>query len=127
MALLILAGLQVIHGDVYESAMVDGRTAWQRFVHIALPLVKPALLVAILFRTRRPADVRPPGHHDAGANNTTTLLILVVQEIRSGKYNSGSALSTITFIVIFLVSLIFVKLLGINAVETTTVSGKGKA
>jgi len=128
MALLILAGLQIIPEDIYEAAKVDGVTAWQRFTQITLPLVKPALLVAILFRTLdalRMYDL--PQIMTGGANNTTTLSILVVQEIRSGKYNSASALSTITFIVIFLVALIFVKFLGINAVETTTVSGKGKA
>ena len=51
MALLILAGLQVIPADVYEAAKVDGATAWQRFTQITLPLVKPALMVAVLFRT----------------------------------------------------------------------------
>ena len=43
MALLILAGLQIIPGDIYEAARVDGASAWQRFRHITLPLVKPAL------------------------------------------------------------------------------------
>jgi multiple sugar transport system permease protein len=127
MALLILAGLQIIPGDVYEAAKVDGVTAWQRFVHITLPLVKPALLVAVLFRTLdalRMYDL--PQIMTGGANNTTTLSILVVQEIRSGKFNSAAALSTITFIVIFLVALIFVKFLGVNAVEQTTVVRKGK-
>ena len=51
MALLILAGLQMIPADVYEAAKVDGATAWQRFRMITLPLVKPALMVAMLFRT----------------------------------------------------------------------------
>src|SRR6478752_4254128 len=51
MALLILAGLQMIPAEVYEAAKVDGATAWQRFRLITLPLVKPALMVAILFRT----------------------------------------------------------------------------
>ncbi|MBC7558463.1 MAG: sugar ABC transporter permease [Dermatophilaceae bacterium] len=128
MALLILAGLQIIPADVYEAAKVDGVTAWQRFRHITLPLVKPALLVAVLFRTLdalRMYDL--PQIMTGGANNTTTLSILVVQEIRSGNFNSASALSTITFILIFLVALIFVKALGVNAVETTTVSGRGKA
>lgn len=128
MALLILAGLQIIPGDVYEAAKVDGVTAWQRFRHITLPLVRPALMVAVLFRTLdalRMYDL--PAIMTGGANNTTTLSILVVQEIRSGNFNSASALSTITFIVIFLVALVFVKFLGVNAVETTTATGKGKA
>lgn len=48
--LLTLAGLQVIPTEVYEAAKVDGANAWKRFVSITLPLVKPALVVAVLFR-----------------------------------------------------------------------------
>src|SRR3954465_13978016 len=51
MALLLLAGLQVIPNEIYDAAKVDGATAWQRFVRITLPLLKPALLVALIFRT----------------------------------------------------------------------------
>src|SRR5215207_3449861 len=51
MALLTLAGLQTIPGEIYEAAKVDGATAWQRFVRITLPLLKPAILVALIFRT----------------------------------------------------------------------------
>ena len=82
--------------------------------------MKPALLVAILFRTLdalRMYDL--PAIMTQGANNTTTLSILVVQQIRQG-FNSAAALSTITFITIFLVAFMFVKFLGINAVESAT-------
>src|ERR671935_479041 len=51
MALLLLAGLQVIPSDIYEAAKVDGATAWQRFKRITLPLLTPAILVALIFRT----------------------------------------------------------------------------
>ena len=51
MALLLLAGLATIDEGLYEAARVDGATAWQRFWRITLPLLKPALLVALLFRT----------------------------------------------------------------------------
>jgi trehalose/maltose transport system permease protein len=51
MALLLLAGLQVIPGEVYEAARVDGANVWQRFFRITLPLLKGAILVAVLFRT----------------------------------------------------------------------------
>ncbi len=51
MALLLLAGLVTIDDGVYEAAKVDGATAWQRFWKITLPLMKPAILVALLFRT----------------------------------------------------------------------------
>lgn len=50
-AILLLAGLQVIPSDVYEAAKVDGATAWQSFRKVTLPLLKPALLVALIFRT----------------------------------------------------------------------------
>lgn len=51
MALLILAGLQVIPGDVYEAAEIDGANKIQQFFSITLPLLRPALLVALIFRT----------------------------------------------------------------------------
>lgn len=50
-ALILLAGLQGIPDDLYEAASIDGATAWQKFRHLTLPLVKPALLLALLFRT----------------------------------------------------------------------------
>jgi len=127
MALLILAGLQIIPEDVYEAAKVDGVTTWQRFTQITLPLVRPALMVAVLFRTLdalRMYDL--PAIMTGGANGTTTLSILVVQQIRQG-FNSAAALSTLTFITIFLVAFIFVRFLGVNAVENATGASKGKA
>jgi trehalose/maltose transport system permease protein len=124
-ALLILAGLQIIPEDVYEAAKVDGATAWQRFTRITLPLVKPALLVAVLFRTLdvlRIFDL--PYILTGGANGTTTLSILVVNQIRQG-FNGAAALSTITFLFIFLVALVFVKVLGANVVKTQQSQQKG--
>ena len=50
-AVILLAGLQTIPGDVYEAAQVDGAGAWRRFRSVTLPLLKPALLVALIFRT----------------------------------------------------------------------------
>ena len=112
MALLILAGLQGIPDELYESAKVDGASAWQRFWRITLPLVKPALAVALIFRsldTLRMYDL--PAILTGGANGTTTLSILVVKQIQSGP-NSASALSTITFVFIFACAFVLVKLLG---------------
>ena len=51
MALLLLAGLALMPDELYEAAKVDGASAWQRFCRITLPLMKPAILVALLFRT----------------------------------------------------------------------------
>jgi ABC-type sugar transport system permease subunit len=116
-ALLILAGLQGIPHDLYESAKIDGATAWQRFTRITLPLVKPALAVAVIFRALdalRMFDL--PFILTGGANGTTTMSILVVNQLQSTKVNSASALSTITFIFIFAISLGLVKLFNANIV-----------
>ena len=113
MALLILAGLQIIPADLYESAKVDGATAWQRFYKITLPLVKPALVVAVVFRAMdvmRMFDL--PAIMTGGANGTTTLSYLVYQELRTTGPYSASALSTITFIFIFILAFLLIKGLG---------------
>jgi multiple sugar transport system permease protein len=126
MALLILAGLQIIPAEVYEAAKVDGASAWQRFTQITLPLVKPALMVAVLFRVLdalRMYDL--PAIMTQGSNGTTTLSILVVDQIRQG-FNSAAALSTITFLIIFLVAFIFVRFLGANAVASASATPKTK-
>jgi ABC-type sugar transport system permease subunit len=128
-ALLILAGLQIIPDEVYEAAKVDGANAWQRFTRVTLPLVKPALLVAILFRVLdvlRIYDLPQilTGGGGGSGHATTTLSILVVQQIRQG-YNSAAALSTLTFLFIFLVAFLFVKLLGANVVKTQQAQQKG--
>ncbi|HEY2273176.1 MAG TPA: sugar ABC transporter permease [Jatrophihabitantaceae bacterium] len=116
-ALLILAGLQGISADLYESAKIDGANAWQRFVRITLPLVKPALAVAVIFRALdalRMYDL--PQILTGGANGTTTMSILVVKQLLGTKTNSASALSTITFIIIFAISLLLVRLFNANIV-----------
>ena len=121
MALLILAGLQLISADIYEAAKVDGASPWQRFKSITLPLVKPALMVALLFRTLdvlRMFDLPfiMTGGGAGDGNDTTTLSILVVQEVRTG-FNSAAALSTLTFLLVFFVAFLFIKFLGANVVD----------
>jgi len=112
-----LAGLQVIPDELYESAKVDGATAWQRFLHITLPLVKPALLVAVLFRVLdvlRIFDL--PYILTQGANGTASLSVLTVNQLRI-NVNSAQALSTLTFLFIFVVAFILVKAFGVNVVR----------
>jgi multiple sugar transport system permease protein len=130
MALLILAGLQLIPEEVYEAAKVDGATTFQRFWRVTMPLVKPALMVAVLFRildALRIYDLPAilTGGGGGNGNATTTLSILVIDQIRQG-FNSASALSTITFLIIFIVAFIFVRFLGANVVRTQESQQKGK-
>jgi multiple sugar transport system permease protein len=124
-ALLILAGLQSIPEETYEAARIDGANAWRRFTNVTLPLVKPALAVAVIFRvldTLRMYDL--PAILTGGANGTTTSSILVVKQLTSGV-NSASALSTITFILIFAIALALVRLFNANIVGAQT-GGKVK-
>lgn len=115
MALLILAGLQMIPKEVYEAARVDGATLWQQFTQITLPLVKPALMVAILFRTLdalRMYDL-PVIMISSSANSpTATISQLVVEDVRQNNFNSASALSTLIFLMIFCVAFIMIRFLG---------------
>ena len=129
MALLILAGLQIIPDEIYEAARVDGASTVQQFFRITLPLIKPALMVAVLFRTLdalRMYDLPAILTGGGPGISTTTLSMLVVSQIRQG-FNAAAALSTLTFIIIFLVAFIFVRFLGANVVATQSATKKGEA
>src|SRR3954468_22506905 len=77
MALLLLAGLQVIPDDVYDAAKVDGATTWQRFRSITLPLLTPAILVALIFRTLDALRIFDlPFVLTGGTNGTSTLSLI---------------------------------------------------
>jgi ABC-type sugar transport system permease subunit len=117
-ALLLLAGLQTIPEDMYEAARVDGASPWQRFKSITLPLLRPAIFVALLFRTVDSLRIYDlPKVMTNGANGTETLSILV-QTYIVGQPNPGigSTLATLTFIVVLGVGVIFISLIGRNLV-----------
>src|ERR671937_3320947 len=116
MALLILAGLQVIPDDIYEAAKVDGATAWQRFTSITLPLLRPAILVALIFRTLDALRIFDlPFVLTQGANGTTTLSLYAYQELTQNRLiGPGSALSVLTFIIVMAVSFLYIRLVGGN-------------
>jgi multiple sugar transport system permease protein len=116
MALLLLAGLQVIPSEIYEAAKVDGATAWQRFRRITLPLLMPALLVALIFRTLdalRAFDL--PKVLTNGANGTTTMSLIAQRTFQENRlYGEGAAYSIITFIVVMIVSFMYIRFVGGN-------------
>ncbi|MFD2456753.1 carbohydrate ABC transporter permease [Corynebacterium mendelii] len=115
MALLILAGLQMIPKDVYEAARVDGANRWQIFTKITLPLVRPALMVAVLFRTLdalRMYDLPLIMISSSSNSPTATISMLVVEDMRQNNFNSASALSTLIFLLIFAVAFVMIKFLG---------------
>lgn len=115
MALLILAGLQMIPKETYEAARVDGANRWQQFIRITLPLVRPALMVAVLFRTLdalRMYDL--PVIMISSSSNSPTAVIsqLVVEDMRQGNFNSASAVSTLIFLMIFAIAFIMIRFMG---------------
>ncbi len=116
MALLILAGLQVIPSDIYEAAKVDGATAWQRFRKITLPLLTPAILVALIFRTLDALRIFDlPYVLTKGANGTTTLSLIAQETFATNRiYGLGAAYSILTFITVMIVSFTYIWTVGGN-------------
>jgi multiple sugar transport system permease protein len=121
MALLLLAGLQVIPRDLYEAAKVDGASTWQRFKSITLPLLRPAIFVALVFRTLDALRIFDlPYVLTKGANGTETLSLYAYQKLTvDGIIGLGSALSVITFLVVVGVSLLYLRAVGGTLREMT--------
>lgn len=116
--LLTLAGLQTIPAEVYEAAKVDGASAWQQFTRITLPMVKPALVVAVLFRTldtMRMFDL-PWGMIGAGKYSVETVSMFAYIENNALRYGAAAAYSIILFIYLVVVAFLFVKFLGADVV-----------
>ena len=119
MALLLLAGLVTIDGQLYEAARVDGATAWQRFTRITLPLMKPAILVALLFRTLDAFRVFDTIFvMTRGALDTESVSILGYNQLISRlNLGLGSAVSVLIFLCVFLIAFVFVRGFGAKVEE----------
>jgi multiple sugar transport system permease protein len=111
MALLLLAGLATIDEGLYEAARVDGANAVQRFVRITLPLLKPALLVALLFRTLDAFRVFDSIFvMTRGSQDTESLSILGYNQLISRlNLGLGSAVSVLLFVLVLAIAFVFVK------------------
>jgi multiple sugar transport system permease protein len=119
MALLLLAGLQVIPDELNDAAKVDGATAWQRFMRVTLPLLRPAILVALIFRTLDALRIFDlPYVLTQGSNGTTTLSLYSYQQLTQNRLiGPGSALAVLTFIIVMAVSFVYIRLAGQNIRE----------
>jgi multiple sugar transport system permease protein len=115
-ALIILAGLQVIPRELYEAASIDGATAWQKFRHITLPLVKSALLLALLFRTIDALKVFDLVFvmTQGGPADTTNVLQFYgyKKSFAEGMIGYGSAIAVVVFLISLLLSIVYIRLLG---------------
>jgi len=119
MALLLLAGLSLVPDELHEAAKVDGASTVQRFLKITLPLMKPAILVALLFRTLDAFRVFDSAFIlTGGANGSETVSILgyniLINRVNLGL---GSAVSVLIFIAVILIATFFVKALGTSTAQ----------
>lgn len=119
MALLLLAGLQLIPADLHEASAIDGATPWQSFWRITLPLLKPTILVALLFRlidVARMFDLPFVLTNGGPGFETETLTLYTYRTLfQNLSFGMGSALAVTTFLVVLAVSFVFIKILGAPA------------
>jgi trehalose/maltose transport system permease protein len=123
MALLLLAGLALVPDELHEAAKVDGAGPVQRFFRITLPLMKPAILVALLFRTLDAFRIFDTVFiQTLGANDTETVSILGYNQlINRVNLGLGSAISVLIFICVLIIAFVFIKGFG-----TSTASQRGE-
>ena len=119
MALLILAGLQMVPDEMYEAAKIDGANVIQRFLYVTLPTVKTTGLVALLFRTLdafRVFDLISV--MTGGANGTESISVHAYNNLMKFlDFGYGSSLAVLIFVVVFIISMIYMKLMGNRLTE----------
>jgi ABC-type sugar transport system permease subunit len=120
-ALLLLAGLQGIDPAVYEAAAVDGAGPWRRLRSVTLPLLKPAILVALIFRTLdafRVFDLIYVLTGGGPGTATEPIALYTFNTFFSNlRFGYGAALSVIVFLVTFLLAVLYVRGLGVDLQE----------
>ena len=116
MALLLLAGLQVIPTDVYEAAYVDGANKVQQFFHMTLPLLKPALLVALIFRTLDAFRVFDMIYVLNGYSTDTMSIAIYTQQMIVGtqRLGEGSAPAVIIFLCVGFLAVLYTRLIRVE-------------
>lgn len=118
-AILLLAGLQQIDPAVYEAAAVDGAGAWRQLVEVTLPLVRPALVVALVFRTLDALRVFDVVYVMTGGGPGTATepiaLYTFAALLQHLRFGFGSALSVVVFASAFLFALVSIRFLGGDA------------
>jgi multiple sugar transport system permease protein len=117
MALLLLAGLALIPPDLLRAAEVDGASAWTRLTRVILPLMKPAILVALLFRTLDAFRIFDNIYVlTGGSNNTASVSILGYNNLfKAFNLGLGSAISVLVFVTVAVIAFIYIRLFGAAA------------
>jgi multiple sugar transport system permease protein len=120
MALLLLAGLQVIPNTLYESSSLDGANKLMQFRHITLPLLKPSILVALLFRTLDAFRVFDLIYvlTGGGPGGTTESISIYAYKVMFAqtRFGYGSAMILIMAIAVGIISFAYIKLLDVQII-----------
>jgi multiple sugar transport system permease protein len=118
-ALLLLAGLETIPSDLYRAAEIDGASRARAFFSVTLPLLRPTIVITLIFRTLDAFRVFDAIYVLTGggpANTTETLSIYAYKTLmRSGDFGYGSTLSVATFFCVMAISVVYLRLLGREA------------
>jgi multiple sugar transport system permease protein len=117
MALLLMAGLALVPEDLLKAASMDGASAWKRFWMVTVPLIKPAILVALLFRTLDAFRIFDNIFILTSGSNQTSSVSMVTYSnlIRGLNLGIGSTMSVLIFITTGLIAYLFIKLFGAAA------------
>jgi multiple sugar transport system permease protein len=109
--------LALVPQDLLKAAQVDGASAWQRFTKVILPVMKPAILVALLFRTLDAFRIFDNIFVlTAGANDTSSVSMLTYNNLLKGlNLGIGSTMSVLIFITVAIIAFVFIKLFGASA------------
>lgn len=118
MALLLLGGLQVIPDSLYESSALDGATKWQQFRYITLPLLKPSIFVALLFRTLDAFRILDliyvlTGGGPGGSTESISLYAYKVM-VSQTRFGYGSAIVLIMALVVGIITFVYIKALNVD-------------
>jgi len=114
MALLLLAGLQLIPGDLYEAAAVDGASKLRQFWSITLPLLRPTLAVALVFRTLDAIRVFDLFQIVLAQKRYSMASYAYYELINGQRMGYSSATSVVIFFMITIFAIVYIRLLGVN-------------
>ncbi|HSO27043.1 MAG TPA: sugar ABC transporter permease [Anaerolineales bacterium] len=115
MALLLLAGLQLISGDLYEAADVDGASTIRKFFSITLPLLRPTIAVALVFRTLDALRVFDLFQIVLAQARYSMASFSYYQLVNNRAMGYSSAASVIIFILIFIFAVLYIRMLGVES------------
>jgi multiple sugar transport system permease protein len=112
MTIILLAGLATIPDELHKQAMVDGAGAWRRFLHVTLPLLRPVLVVALLFRTIDAIRIFDLVYVLTGGGpggSTTSLSLYAYRYYLMGDFGYGSVLSVVVFLIATALAVIYIR------------------